>query len=266
MQRTVNEPNAQHAHGQPSATDAKAQALANAIFALIMAALFILGFFGFAVWYVVNSIQDKTALTIVFCFIGLVALSAVFGTVGIGIWYFRSLGGSLVQHQAEGVASLQNAFVQLVAETRRTNETNAQLVTEIRNAKQLPASAPTPVSTGSGTFTINDRGRPVNHTAQPAQPAGWLYQLPDGRKVRGDLIEAIVDHQFDEYDSKRYPDFRSYLHAYVTFGHTTYRSAIDALEREGVCDGVGKFKVSQDEAWRIVALMQARAKVPAEAK
>jgi hypothetical protein len=251
---------------QQSSRASSAQAMVNAVFALIMASLFLVGFFGFAVWYVVNSIEDKTALTIVFCFIGLVALSAVFGTVGIGVWYFRSLGGSLVQHQADGVASLQNAFVQLVAETRRTNERNAELITEIRTAKQLPAASSTPVTTGSGTFVINDRTRPISHAAQPAQPAGWLYQLPDGRKVRGDLIEAIVDHQFDDYDSKRYPDFRSYLHEFVTFGHATYRSAIDALEREGVCDGAGKFRVTQDEAWRIVALMQARARVPAEAK
>lgn len=265
MQGTVNPPHAQPA--QPSATASKAQALANAIFALIMATLFIFGFFGFAVWYVVNSIEDKTALTIVFCFIGLVALSAVFGTVGIGIWYFRSLGGSLVQHQAEGVASLQNAFVQIVAEQRKTNDINNQLLNAaLSNARQLPPPANTPVTTGSGTYTINNMGKPHSHSAQPAQPAGWLYQLPDGRRVRGDLIEAIVDHQFDDYDSKRYPDFRSYLHEYVTFGHATYRSAIDALEREGVCDSAGKFKVTQDEAWRIVALMQARARVPSEAK
>jgi hypothetical protein len=230
-----------------------------------MAALFVIAFFGFAVWYVVNSIEDKTALTIVFCFIGFVAVSAVFLTVGVGVWYFRSLGTSIVQSQSQDAQAVQMAIVNMIAEQRKRDEMNVkrdemnqQLLIAALTSKQLPAPA---VTTGSGSFVLRDRGREVTHSTQPAQAVGWLYRLPDGRQVRGDLIEAIVDHQFDDYDSKKYPDFRTYLHEFIDFGHTTYRSALDALEREGVCDSRGTFKVDQDEAWRIVAMMQSRARV-----
>lgn len=253
---------------QPQAQPAQAskvQAMANAIFALIMACLFVVAFFGFAVYYIVNAVEDRAALTAIFCFIGLAVFAAVCAVAGFGLYYVRNLGGALVEHQSRDNQAIQTAFVQLVAETRKTNEINQQLLNAAMSNKQLPAPSPA-VTTGTGSFVLRDRGREVTHTQQPAQPSGWLYQLPDGRKVRGDLIEAIADHQFDEYDSKKFPDFRSYLHEYVDFGHTTYRSAIDALEREGVCDSRGTFKVTQDEAWRIVALMQSRARVPAEVK
>lgn len=258
MQRTVDSPTAQPA--QPaSPTASRAQALANAIFALIMASLFILIFFGLAVWYVVNSIEDKTALTIVFCLIGLSVFAAVCCVAGFGLYYVRNLGGALVEHQSRDNQAMQSAFVQLVTETRKTNDINMQLLNAALSNRQLPAPK---ITDGSGTFPIYNRGIEMTHAQQPAQPAGWAYRLPDGTQARGELIEAIVQHGWDAYDPSIYPDLRSYVREVSSAGfrNEAYRDAMNALKREGVCDEAGRFSVRQDEAQRIVALMRARAR------
>lgn len=245
---------------QTQHTPSKAMQAANAIFALMVAIIFALSFFGLLVYYVVNSVQDKAALTIIFCFVGLAVVAAVVCVAGFGIYYVRNLGASLVEHQSRDNQAMQTAFVQLVAETRKTNDINLQLLNAAMGNKQLPSSK---ISDGSGTFPIFNRGVEVTHTQQTAQPAaGWLYGLPDGRQARGDLIEAIVRHGWDTYDPAQYPDLRSYVRAAsgVGFGNDSYRNALDALKREGVCDEAGRFSVRQDEAQRILALMLARAR------
>lgn len=234
--------------------------MANGIFALIMAALFILAFFGFAVWYVVNSIEDKTALTIVFCLIGLSVFAAVLCVAGFGLYYVRNLGGALVEHQSRDNQAMQAAFVQLVTETRKTNDINMQLLNAALSNRQLPAPK---VTDGSGTFPIYSRGIEMTHAQQPATPVvGWMYRLPDGRTARGDLVEAIIMHGWDDYDSTQYPDLRSYVRAAsgVGFGNDSYRMALDALEREGICDSAGRFQVNQMQAQRLLTIMRARAR------
>lgn len=237
----------------------RAQALANAIFALIMAALFVLGFFGFAVWYVVNSIEDKTALTIVFCLIGLSVFAAVMCVAGFGLYYVRNLGSALIEHQSRDNQTMQSAFVQLVTETRKTNDINMQLLNAAMNSRQLPAPK---VTDGSGTFPIYDKGVPVQHPYQPAQPAGWAYRLADGTQARGDVIEAIVRHGWDVYDPAVYPDLRTYVREVSSAGfrNEAYRDAMKALKREGLCDDAGRFMVNQQEAQRMLSLMRARAR------
>lgn len=244
---------------QTQHTPSKAMQAANAIFALMVAIIFALSFFGLLVYYVVNSVQDKAALTIIFCFVGLAVIAAVVCVAGFGLYYVRNLGASLVEHQSRDNQAMQTAFVQLVAETRKTNDINLQLLNAAMGNKQLPAPK---ASNGSGTFPIFNRGIEVTHAQQPAQPAGWMYLLPDGRQARGDLIEAIIMHGWDSYDPSQYPDLRSYVRAAsgVGFGNDSYRNALDALKREGVCDEAGRFSVRQDEAQRILTLVRARAR------
>jgi TM2 domain-containing membrane protein YozV len=245
---------------QTEHTPSKAMQAANAIFALMIAVIFALGFFGALVYYVVHAVEDRAALTIIFCFVGLAVIVAVLCVAGFGLYYVRNLGASLVEHQSRDNQAMQTAFVQLVAETRKTNDINLQLLNAAMNGKQLPA--PTRVSDGSGTFPIYNRGVEVGHNLQPAQPAGWAYRLPDGQQARGDLIEAIVRHGWDAYDSAQFPDLRSYVRevSSVGFRNDAYRLALEALKREGVCDESGRFTVNQPEAQRLLTLMRARAR------
>lgn len=205
-------------------------------------------------WYVF-SVVDPLAL----------AIMAVIGSIAV-VFLVRFTRNDTRKEDVEIRKIEQEAFYRGQEQLRQMYSEAIQLQKRLMDATgvryQLPAPQDQKKATdGSGSFPIYNNGKEVEHPLQPPRGPTWMYRLPDSREARGDLVEGIIEHGWDEYDSGKFGDFRTYLRACgLAFSNASYRSAYDALEQEGLVNAAGNLITRQDEAERIIERMRARAR------
>lgn len=213
-------------------------------------------------------------LSMILCGFGfvLLVLVAAFGAAMIASIRHTSLSAS---------AGMQRTIETLAQQTERTNERASakdeamlkMIEMMMRNGTlpQLPAAdsraitEPEPVkqiTTGTQSYTLRLNGQEVQHDAQRPRRDGWMYRLPDGREARGDILEGIIEHAWDDYSDGDFEDFRSYLRSRgFAFSNAGYRAACDVMRREGLMDESGKLTTGQADSEIAIERMRASARM-----
>jgi hypothetical protein len=259
--------------GWPVRVAQAARALIQLSFAALGIALVLAGIMFLVMWRATGNPDTALTLTALTCGGGFAVIVAVLFITGVGIMSMRhaSLANSAGTQKA--IETLAVAVARQNDRAEAKDEAMLRMIEIMARGGQLRQPAlpapPTPdeqpkVTTGTTSYVLRVNGREVDHDLQPARRECWMYRLPDGRQARGDVLEAIVEHAWDEYDSAQFDDFRTYLRSLGhSFSNASYRTASDALEREGLMNEHGKLTTGQDEAERIIERMRVSASASA---
>lgn len=250
------------------------------VFLIVLAFVLFTLFVGGYIWFIVDSLRTgqrmEVAVTLlcVGMFVAMFVISMVMFVLAVGgTRHFVSQMGQALTHEitAQHVATQQA----LVESMRTTQAAMSQMQDQHRAIAQMLLSAnqgasqqtllradptPSPKTATGQDMIIRWNGRQLQPEMHLAH--AWTYRLPDGREARGDLIEAIIEHAWDDYDSAEYADYRAYLRhkCGIQFSNAAYRTASDALEREGLLDPHGRLTTGQAEAERMIERMRVRAR------
>lgn len=185
-------------------------------FALVAGVLVaLIAFAGAIVYYVVSAIADPGVLTVVFCIVGIGVIAAAMGVGLAAVYFIRNMGKALTDQQTQNQQAMTTAFVQLVTETRTTNQINQQL---LQRNLSLPGA----------TMSINQ--------LPPPRQIGGLVSVTPNQMVSREELErdamTIYDRMYLQGIQPRQEDVRR-ICGMTSNGRVS--SALDILAEWGVC-------------------------------